>query len=520
MGIICSRWQEQAGGAKKLLIANHSGSALFNALPAGMSGLESQITVDPTTEIAYVHDDASTGKVFAIDLSAGNVGDVLDTWTWSSEWGAIRVLFHQVTDGGYLLGTNFGGDGKLYISNTAFDEEYSYQLSDNDVFADLKITPNKAFIYFLNNTDKKIHKLAVNQIKDYDNQAAFEAACEWTVTLTEQPHKLGLDTTNGDLIVNTFDTNDTDVKTYRLSQANGSTVWSQDYGYNVPALDVTNGFVYVGNGSDGGGTSVDADKLLYSDGTIDDTEKNSAPVANPSRVWDAAIAHDQAICFFGGWRGGNIGRLWAVSIPAFVRQWGITNGINPEIRFSGDPSGYHNQQMADTGAAEPNWGNPSFVPYANMTKNFRDGVLTIKGQTSDGAVHHTVVLDQGDLVWTQTQEVIEVLDRGALGHIRKGDERRVDVGFMLKYQNLQADTVTTAYEAIKQVGAASTWQNLDSNDIYTISLVFELLNTSNSVEETITFDRFFWESIEFHERSDYDTLLVTGGSFQVVPGIQ
>ena len=154
------------------------------------------------------------------------------------------------------------------------------------------------------------------------------------------------------------------------------------------------------------------------------------------------------------------------------------------------------------------------------TRNLRDGVVTFKSTTVGAtAVHQTIALDEGDLSWTQTQNVIEVSDRGVLSHIRAGDQAATDISFTLKYQNLQVDTATTPYEAIRGVGAASTWKSTDSSDTYTISTFFQVFNTSDVLEETLRFDLFYWQSIEFSEGDEYSTLAVTGRSFTTAPTI-
>lgn len=159
------------------------------------------------------------------------------------------------------------------------------------------------------------------------------------------------------------------------------------------------------------------------------------------------------------------------------------------------------------------------------TRNLRDGVVTFKSTTVGAtAVHQTIALDEGDLSWTQTQNVIEVMDRGALSHIRAGDQAAMDISFTLKYQNLQADTATTPYEAIRGVGAAASWKSTDSSDVYTISTFFQVFNTSGgtaetSLEETLRFDNTYWTSLEYSDGDEYSTLAVTARSFTTAPTI-
>lgn len=156
------------------------------------------------------------------------------------------------------------------------------------------------------------------------------------------------------------------------------------------------------------------------------------------------------------------------------------------------------------------------------TRNLRDGIVTFKSFTATTSVHHTLTLDEGDLAWSQVQNVIEVLDRGVLSHIRKGDEAGMDISFTLKYQNLSLGAsadATTAYEAITGTGAAASWKSTDPNDVYAISLFFQVLNTSDAVEETLEFRLFHHTDISMAEADEYNTLAVSGRSFRTQPVI-
>lgn len=150
------------------------------------------------------------------------------------------------------------------------------------------------------------------------------------------------------------------------------------------------------------------------------------------------------------------------------------------------------------------------------TRNLRDGVITLYDKAQ--ANNCVVALDEGDLAWSQTQNVIEVLDRGVLDHIRKGDESAMDLSFTLKYQNLQADGVTP-YEAITQTSGASGWTSTRAEDVYCISLSFAVLNTSDVTEETVSFRDVYYTDISFAEGDEFSTLAITGRSFRTSPTI-
>ena len=154
------------------------------------------------------------------------------------------------------------------------------------------------------------------------------------------------------------------------------------------------------------------------------------------------------------------------------------------------------------------------------TRNLRDGVLSVYDK---GRAHHmTVSLDSGDLSWTETQNVLEISDRGVLDHVRSGDEAPMDISFSVKYQGLYTvggAAGVTPYEAIKGVSGAAAYVNTLATDVHCSSLQFQVLDTSDDVEETVIFRDFYYSSIEFAEGDEYNTLSVTGRSFRTAPVI-
>ena len=157
-----------------------------------------------------------------------------------------------------------------------------------------------------------------------------------------------------------------------------------------------------------------------------------------------------------------------------------------------------------------------------ITRNLRDGVLTVFDQGANSAA--TLTLDEGDLTWTEVQNVIEVLDRGTLDHIRKGDEAAMDVSFSIKFHDFYTpsagDDGFYPYEAIKGVNQCSNWTSTRNEDVYCVSLEFQIWNDDDTaVIETIKFFDFYWTSIEFSEGDEYNTLSVSGRSFATEPEI-
>lgn len=152
-----------------------------------------------------------------------------------------------------------------------------------------------------------------------------------------------------------------------------------------------------------------------------------------------------------------------------------------------------------------------------VTKNLRDGELKVEdGTTPVNSV--TVALDEGDLSYEETKNVINVLDRGTLSHMRSGDDVPVKVSFTLKFVEFlkQSAGTTTIYEALKKIGGASAWTttNTDGGGVYTLKLVFTISTPVTADKaEIITFNLFHHTSISFKEGDEYDTLAVDGEAF-------
>lgn len=161
---------------------------------------------------------------------------------------------------------------------------------------------------------------------------------------------------------------------------------------------------------------------------------------------------------------------------------------------------------------------------SSVTKNLRDGVLTIQ---DDGAANSIeVLLDEGNLRITQNENVINVLDRGSLSHMRPGDEQPVEVSFDIKfveYIKQVAGANETPYEALTKTGGASAWVTTNTTgdaSLYTTDLSFEIATpVTGDFDETITLSMFKVTQIEFAEGDEYDTLAVTGQAFIVRPTI-
>lgn len=158
------------------------------------------------------------------------------------------------------------------------------------------------------------------------------------------------------------------------------------------------------------------------------------------------------------------------------------------------------------------------------TRNLRDGELVIRdGSQSPNTI--TLTLHDGDLSWTRTSPVVNVLDRGDLSHMRRREQEPVTGRFTLKFVEFVssgAPADPSPYEALHQIGAAAGWTstNDDNGDVYTLELVFTISNPDPSGgDETVTFAKLCPTEVQFHEGDECNTLRVDFQDFETSPTI-
>jgi len=161
-----------------------------------------------------------------------------------------------------------------------------------------------------------------------------------------------------------------------------------------------------------------------------------------------------------------------------------------------------------------------------LVKSLRDGLLKIlDGTGTPNEVE--LVCDEGNLAFTVVpggKEVKQILDRGALSHLRYGDEKPIPVSFDLKFKefiSIAGTTPKTVYEALMKVGRCSTWTSViaDGGGVYGVKLEFNIdTPVSGAVSERVIFNKFVPESVDFKE-GDPNTLSVKGFDFETAPEI-
>jgi hypothetical protein len=125
----------------------------------------------------------------------------------------------------------------------------------------------------------------------------------------------------------------------------------------------------------------------------------------------------------------------------------------------------------------------------------------------NGTFDIEVPVDEGDLAFSENQEVNPVYDRGAISLLRQGNDQLHDVSFTIKYQGLiSVAGDVTPYELLKKYNRASTAQSvLPNSEIYAVNI---RLNVSGG--DTIQLGGFYFEKLDFKEGEEYNTLAVSG----------
>lgn len=160
---------------------------------------------------------------------------------------------------------------------------------------------------------------------------------------------------------------------------------------------------------------------------------------------------------------------------------------------------------------------------SQITRNLRDGELIIR----DGAatpLFLTVVLDEGDLTWTQRQRTIEVKDRGSIstGHTRKGDEESISISFTAKWTQLLGKSVHSAdplqlFELLTFTPGAGVTSTSAPGEQDTLTFEFRVLDPAGVASEKIMFQKVYRETLTLSEEKDANLIAFSGRSFSSQP---
>jgi len=162
---------------------------------------------------------------------------------------------------------------------------------------------------------------------------------------------------------------------------------------------------------------------------------------------------------------------------------------------------------------------------SNITRNLRDGELVIQdGSTTPLSL--TVLLDEGDLTWTENQNTIEIKDRGSIadGHTRPGEEESIAVSFTAKWTQLLGTSINSTdplqlYEMLTFADASNVKSTSSAGEQRTLTFVFTVLDPAGVATEKIVFEKVYRESLTMSEGDDSNLIAFTGRAFQTQPSV-
>lgn len=155
-----------------------------------------------------------------------------------------------------------------------------------------------------------------------------------------------------------------------------------------------------------------------------------------------------------------------------------------------------------------------------LTRNLRDGELKLIDGNGQSLV---VVLDDGDLSWTETANTIEVKDRGSIaaGHTRPGDDESVELAFTAKWTSLigVASDPLGLYEFLTIAEAAGLQSTSASGEQKTLTIEFSVNDPGGDGAEKVTFEKVYRESLTMSEGDDANRIAFAGRAFVPQPSV-
>ncbi len=163
---------------------------------------------------------------------------------------------------------------------------------------------------------------------------------------------------------------------------------------------------------------------------------------------------------------------------------------------------------------------------SNLVRNLRDAELVLKDGASPTALSLTVLLDEGDLSWTEKVNTIEIKDRGKIsgGHLRQGDDESVSVSFSAKWTQLIGKAASSGdplqlYEFLTFASGAGIASTSADGEQETLTFEFTILDPAGVASEKVTFSKVYRESLSMTEGDDYNLITFSGKAFVTSPTV-
>lgn len=164
---------------------------------------------------------------------------------------------------------------------------------------------------------------------------------------------------------------------------------------------------------------------------------------------------------------------------------------------------------------------------SNIVRNLRDGELVIKDGTTPTAQSLTLLLDEGDLNWSQRTNTIEIKDRGSIadGHTRPGDDESISLSFTTKWTQLIGKSADAAdplqlYEMLMFASGSDVVSTSGNGQQETLRFEFTVTDPAGQASEKIVFEKVYRESLSMSEGDDFNVIAFRGRDFETIPTIQ
>lgn len=163
---------------------------------------------------------------------------------------------------------------------------------------------------------------------------------------------------------------------------------------------------------------------------------------------------------------------------------------------------------------------------SNLVRNLRDAELVLRDGSSPTPLALTVILDEGDLNWTERTRTIEVLDRGKIagGHLRPGNEESVSLSFSAKWTQLlgraaSAEDPLQLYEFLTFASGTGVASTSGVGEQQTLTFEFTVLDPAGTAHERIRFEKVYQETLSMSEGDEYNVIQFSGRAFITRPEV-
>lgn len=162
---------------------------------------------------------------------------------------------------------------------------------------------------------------------------------------------------------------------------------------------------------------------------------------------------------------------------------------------------------------------------SNVVRNLRDGELRISdGATPANAL--TVILDEGNLSWTQRSQTIEIKDRGSIadGHLRRGDQQSTTISFSAKWTQLVGRSANSAdplqlHEVLTFAAGTNLKSTSRPGEENTLQFEFVVTDPAGIASERIVFAKVYRDTLTLREAPDANLIVFSGKDFSPTPQV-